>query len=285
VKQVKDYMASPVYVMERIEPIQRARNLMFKYDLGRIPVMDKGKLVGIVTKYDISNRLSQAAPEWRRRPIDLIPIHLVMTENPVTIYPEATLAQAAELMDENEVSGIPVEKDGQMVGMVSSRDLLKFFSEQQDFKAKVGDLMSEGIISVHRHNTVTHVIDEMNLQGVGRAVVYEDNRTPVGIITRSGLTFSKMMGPSDELEAKEIKMTRKESPAGRKQYRYIKMVPLVAEDIMTSPISTVGIDTRAVEAAKGMVERHIAGMPVTRDGDMVGYFSTSEVTKEIARWR
>jgi len=285
VKQVKDYMASPVYVMERIEPIQRARNLMFKYDLGRIPVMDKGKLVGIVTKYDISNRLAQAAPEWRRRPIDLIPIHLVMTENPVTIYPEATLAQAAELMDENEVSGIPVEKDGQLAGMISSRDLLKFFSEQQDFKAKVGDLMSDGILRVHRHHTVTHVIDEMNLQGVGRAVVYEDNRTPVGIITRSGLTFSKMMGPSDELEAKEIKMTRKESTAGKKQYRYIKMVPLVAEDIMTSPISTVGIDTRAVEAAKGMVEKHIAGMPVTRDGDLVGYFSTSEVAKEIAKWR
>lgn len=284
-KQVKDYMTSPVYVMERIEPIQRARNLMFKYDLGRIPVMDRGKLVGIVTKYDISNRLAQAAPEWRRRPIDLIPIHLVMTENPVTIYPEATLAQAAELMDENEVTGIPVEKDGQLAGMISSRDLLKFFSEQQDFKARVGDLMSEGIISVHRHNTVTHVIDEMNLQGVGRAVVYEDNRTPVGIITRSGLTFSKMMGPSDEMEAKEIKMTRKESTAGRKQYRYIKMVPLVAEDIMTSPISTIGIDTRAVEAAKGMVERHIAGMPVTRDGDLVGYFSTSEVAKEIAKWR
>jgi CBS domain-containing protein len=285
VKQVKDYMTSPVYVMERIEPIQRARNLMFKYDLGRIPVMDRGKLVGIVTKYDISNRLAQAAPEWRRRPIDLIPIHLVMTENPVTIYPEATLAQAAELMDENEITGIPVEKDGQLAGMISSRDLLKFFSEQQDFKARVGDLMSEGIISVHRHNTVTHVIDEMNLQGVGRAVVYEDNMTPVGIITRSGLTFSKMMGPSDELEAKEIKMTRKESPAGRKQYRYIKMVPLVAEDIMTSPISTVGIDTRAVEAAKSMVEKHIAGMPVTREGDMVGYFSTSEVAKEIAKWR
>jgi len=285
VKQVKDYMASPVYVMERIEPIQRARNLMFKYDLGRIPVMDKGKLVGIVTKYDISNRLAQAAPEWRRRPIDLIPIHLVMTENPVTIYPEATLAQAAELMDENGVSGIPVEKDGQLAGIISSRDLLKFFSEQQDFKAKVGDLMSEGIIRVHRHNTVTHVIDEMNLQGVGRAVVYEDNRTPVGIITRSGLTFSKMMGPSDEQEAKEIKMTRKESTAGKKQYRYIKMVPLVAEDIMTSPISTLGIDTRAVEAAKSMVEKHIAGMPVTRDGDLVGYFSTSEVAKEIAKWR
>ena len=54
---------------------------------------------------------------------------------------------------------------------------------------------------------------------------------------------------------------------------------------MTSPISTVGIDTRAVEAAKGMVERHIAGMPVTRDGDPGGYSSTSEVAKEIAKWR
>ena len=194
-------MASPVYVMERIEPIQRARNLMFKYDLGRIPVIDKGKLVGRVTKYDISNRLSQAAPEWRRRPIYFIPIHLVMTENPVTIYPEATLAQRQSSWMRTRSRGFQGEgwSDG---GYGLLQGSPQFFSKQQDFKAKVGDLMSEGILSVHRHNTVTHVIDEMNLQGVGRAVVYEDNRTPVGIITRSGLNFSKMMGPSDELEAK-----------------------------------------------------------------------------------
>jgi CBS domain-containing protein len=283
IKKVKDYMRSPVYVIERNEPIQRARNLMFKYDVGRLPVMDGDKLVGIVTKYDITNRLCQAAPEWRRRPIDMVPIHLVMTENPVTIYPDATMPQAAVLMLDNEVSGLPVEREGEIIGMISSRDMQKYFSEQ-DVKAKVGDLMSTDIVNVHRHHTIAHVLEQMNLQGVGRVLVYEDNKTLVGIITRSGLTFSNMMGPKDEMETKDIKMTRKDSTAGRKQYRYIKEMPLVAEDIMNSPIISINAEMKAVDAAKSMVEKHIVGMPVLEDGNIVGFFSTDEIVAEIGRW-
>jgi CBS domain-containing protein len=189
---VKNYMRSPVYIIERNEPIQRARNLMFKYDIGRLPVMDDGRLTGIVTKYDITNRLLQAAPEWRRRPIDNIPIQLVMTENPITIYPEATMPQAAVLMEENEISGLPVERDGEIVGMISSRDMIRYFVDQNP-QARVGDLMSQGLVSVHRHHTIAHVIEQMNMEGVGRVLVYEDNMTPVGIITRSGLTFAGIM--------------------------------------------------------------------------------------------
>jgi CBS domain-containing protein len=282
-KKVKDYMKSPVYGIERNEPIQRARNLMFKYDVGRLPVMDGGKLIGIVTKYDITNRLCQAAPEWRRRPIDMVPIHLVMTENPVTIYPDATMTQAAVLMLDNEVSGLPVERDGTIVGMITSRDIQRYFSEQ-DIKARVGDLMTKDLVNVHRHHTIAHVLEQMNMQGVGRVLVYEDNKTPVGIITRSALTFSNMMGPKDEMETKDIKMTRKDSAAGRKQYRYIKEMPLVAEDIMNSPIITIGAETKAVDAAKIMVEKHVCGMPVLENGEIVGFFSTDEIVAEIGRW-
>ncbi|MDD1757953.1 MAG: CBS domain-containing protein [Methanotrichaceae archaeon] len=282
-KKVKDFMSSPVYIIERNEPIQRARNLMFKYGIGRLPVLEKGDLVGIVTKYDITNRLIQAAPEWRRRPIDRIPIQIVMTENPITIFADATIPQAAQIMVENGISGLPVERDRDIIGMITSRDLVKFFSEQE-LKARVGDLMSKEMITVHRHHTISHILDEMNLQGVGRALVYEDNNTPVGIITRSGLTFSQMMGPKDEMELKNIKMTRKESPAGRKQYRYIRQLPLVAEDIMTSPIRTINPDIRAVDAAKILVENHLMGMPVLEKNDMAGYFSANEIVAEIARW-
>ncbi|MDD1752919.1 MAG: CBS domain-containing protein [Methanotrichaceae archaeon] len=282
-KKVKDFMSSPVYIIERNEPIQRARNLMFKYGIGRLPVLEKGDLVGIVTKYDISNRLIQAAPEWRRRPIDRIPIQIVMTENPITIFGDATIPQAAQIMVENGISGLPVERDRAVIGMITSRDLVKFFSVQE-LKARVGDLMSKELITVHRHHTISHIIDEMNLQGVGRALVYEDNETPVGIITRSGLTFSQMMGPKDEMELKNIKMTRKESAAGRKQYRYIRQLPLVAEDIMTSPIRTVNPDIRAVDAAKILVENHLMGMPVLEKNDVAGYFSANEIVAEIARW-
>jgi predicted transcriptional regulator len=283
-KKVKDYMSAPIYVIEQNEPIQRARNLLFKYSIGRLPVLDQDKLVGIVTKYDISNRLNQAAPEWRRRPIDKVPIKLVMTENPITIFPDATMAQAAELMLDNEISGLPVERDGEITGMITSRDMLKYFSEQ-DVKATVGDMMNKIVLSVHRHHTIGHVLDEMNVQGVSRALVYEDNMTPVGIVTRSGLTFSEMMGPKDEMQTKNVKMTRKESPAGRKQYRYVRQMPLVAEDIMTTPVMTINADMKAVDATKMLVEKHIIGMPVMEKNDVVGYFSADEIIEEIGRWK
>ena len=283
-KKVKDYMSAPIYVIEQNEPIQRARNLMFKYSIGRLPVLDQDKLVGIVTKYDISNRLNQAAPEWRRRPIDKVPIKLVMTENPITIFPDATMAQAAELMLDNEISGLPVDRDSEITGMITSRDMLKYFSEQ-DVKATVGDMMNKIVLSVHRHHTIGHVLDEMNVQGVSRALVYEDNMTPVGIVTRSGLTFSEMMGPKDEMQTKNVKMTRKESPAGRKQYRYVRQMPLVAEDIMTTPVMTINADMKAVDATKMLVEKHIIGMPVMEKNDVVGYFSADELVAEIGKWK
>jgi CBS domain-containing protein len=283
-KKVKEYMNAPVYVVERNEPIQRARNLMFKYGIGRLPVLDNGKLVGIVTKYDITNRLNQAAPEWRRRPIDKVPIQVVMTEKPITIFPDATMAQAAELMLENDISGLPVEREGEILGMITSRDMVRYFADQ-DVKATVGDMMNKNVLSVHRHHTIGHVLDEMNEQGTSRALVYEDNTTPVGIITRSGLTFSEIMGPKDEMETKNVKMTRKESTAGRKQYRYVRQMPFVAEDIMTSPIITISAEAKAVETAKMLAEKGIIGMPVIEKDDVVGYFSADEIIAEIGRWK
>jgi len=284
IKKVKDYMSTPVNVIERNEPIQRARNLMFKYSIGRLPVMDSGNLVGIVTKYDITNRISQAAPEWRRRPIDKVPIQVVMTENPITIFPDATMPQAAELMIENDISGLPVEKDGQVVGMITSRDMIRYFSDQ-DVSSTVEDLMSKNILTVHRHHTIDHILDEMNVQGISRALVYEDSKAPVGIVTRSSLTFSPIMGPKDEMETKNIKMTRKESTAGRKQNRYIKEMPFVAEDVMTSPVYSLTPEIKAVQASKILAEKHIIGMPVIKDDEVVGYFSADEIIAEIGRWK
>ncbi len=280
--KVKDYMTAPVYVIEKNEPIQRARNLMLKHDISRLPVMVDGKLAGIVTKYDISNRLDQAAPEWRRRPIDMIPIHLVMTENPITIYPDATIDQAAELLVENEFDGLPVERNGSVIGIITARDIVRYFSKL-DLDLQVKDLMAEGLVTVHRHHTISHVIEQMNIHGVSRVLVYEDNQSPVGLITQSNLVFAGTENKMDQARMKSIKMTRKESPAGRKQYRYIKEVPLVAEDIMSYPIIATRSDARAVDEAKVLVEKSICGLPVIEEGKMVGFFSNREIIAEMAR--
>lgn len=145
--------------------------------------------------------------------------------------------------------------------------------------------MSKNILAVHRHHTIGHILDEMNVQGISRALVYEDSKAPVGIVTRSSLTFSPIMGPKDEMETKSIKMTRKESTAGRKQNRYIREMPFVAEDVMTSPVYSLTPEIKAVQASKILAEKHIIGMPVIKDDEVVGYFSADEIIAEIGRWK
>lgn len=282
-KKVKDYMQSPVYVVDKEEPVQRARNLMLKHGISRLLVMDEGKLAGVVTNHDISNRLSQTAPEWRRRPISMIPIKLVMTDRPITIYPDANLQQAAEIMEENDIDGLPVERNGEVEGIITSRDLIAYFAEQ-DTESKVGDLMSENLVSVHRHHTIDHVLEEMSEHGVDRVVVSEDNKTPVGVITHTNLAISGLSDFRDEVKTKNIKMARKESAAGRKSYRYVKEVPLVAEDIMSYPIIYTQSDLKATEAAKILLEKDICGLPVVDGDEIVGFFSTREIVSAVGGW-
>lgn len=282
--KVKDYMQSPVYVIDKEEPVQRARNLMLKHYISRLLVMDGDKLAGIVTKHDISHRLGQAAPEWRRRPISKVPVRLVMTERPITIYPGATVEQAAEIMEENGIDGLPVERaEGEIVGIITSRDLITYFVERKP-DSNVGDLMSQGVVSVHRHHTLDHVLEEMVENGVDRVVVCEDNTTPVGVITHTNLAISGVSDAKDELKGKSIKMTRKESTAGRKEYRYVKEVPLVAEDVMSYPIIFTNPEVGAVDAAQILLDKEICGLPVVNEERVVGFFSTREIVSEVARW-
>src|SRR4030065_2541035 len=97
----------------------------------------------------------------------------------------------------------------------------------------------EPALTVHRHHTISHIIHELQENSTDRAIVFEDNDKPVGIITNSNLTFTEMKDKTGGLPQKVIKMTRKDSSAGRKQNRYVDEVHVGAEDIMSSPIVNV----------------------------------------------
>lgn len=278
--KIKDIMSSPVYVVSPDENVARARNLMLRHKIGRLVLVEDNKPVGIVTKKDISRRLDQAEPQWRRRPIDNIPIRMVMTESLITIFPDATVEQLAELMSENNIGGLPVvNASNQVIGIVTKWDLIKYFSKLEN-DLQVKDLNIEPAVLVNRHHTISHILYELQANQTDRAVVLEDNDKPVGIITSSNLTFAEMRGKTGDLPGKEIKMTRKESSAGRKQYRYIKDVPLVAEDIMTSPIITIRHEDSATEAAMLMISEKINGLPVVGNG-VLGILTGDNIIRSI----
>jgi CBS domain-containing protein len=266
--KIREIMSSPVYVISPDETVARARNLMLRHKIGRLVLIENNKPVGIVTKKDISRRLNQAEPQWRRRPIDSIPIRQVMTGGLITIYPDATPKHLAELMVENNIGGLPVVNNkNEVIGIVTKWDMIRYFSELP-LEIKVKDMKIEPAITIHRHHTISHIIYELDANSSDRAVVLEDNDKPVGIITSSNLAFTEMKGKTGDLPHKEIKMTRKESYAGKKQNRYIREVPLVAEDIMSYPLISVNIEDPAIYAAGIMVKERINGVPVIGNGVM-----------------
>ena len=279
--KVADIMSSPVYVMNADEPVSHARNLMLRHRISTLLVLNEGKMVGIVTKSDISNRLAQAEPLWRRRPIDQIPIKLLMTDSVISIYPEASISQATALMLENGVHNIPVIKNG-ITGIVTRTDIVRYIAENsEEIKTKIPRLMTEDIVSVHRHHTINHVVDEMNKNEIERVIVKDDTGKAVGIISRKSLALSLLTDIQGDLSTKSIKMTRRSSPAGQKTYRYVKEVPIIAEDIMVSPIVAIDIKETVSEAAKKMMEEGVTALPVSDGEDIVGILSRTDIMKAI----
>ncbi|WMW23852.1 CBS domain-containing protein [Methanolobus sediminis] len=276
---VKDIMSSPVYTIAPEETVAHARKLMLKHKISTLVVAEKEEMVGIVTKTDLGKRLAQAEPMWRRRPIDKIPVSMVMHENPITIYPGATPAQACELMIENGINSLAVV-NREVLGIVTGTDIMKYYSEQ-DIKTKVSEVIEDDVVFVHRHHTINHVINEMEENQTNFVIVNDDAEEAVGMITTASIAFNLMSDNEGNLPSKNIKMTRRSTPAGVKEYRYVKEVPLVAEDIMTELPHIMDSNNKATNAAKMMLTEHTIALPVSNGGNIVGLISRRDIIKAV----
>lgn len=122
---VKDVMSSPVVTVEESAPANKIAELMDKNDLGCIVVTGKGgKPLGIITERDLVTRvLSKNA-----RP-DSAKAKEVMTSPLITIEPEETISEAARRMSRLNVRRLGVVYKGNLIGVVSSKDVLGVMPE------------------------------------------------------------------------------------------------------------------------------------------------------------
>ena len=123
---------NPVTVTPR-NAIRTAVNLMREVGCRRLPVVDRGRLVGIITDRDLrraANSPIVVREQWYDNFIlDHIEVGSCMTPNPLTIEPSATIAEAARTMRDHKIGGLPVVIDGQLTGIITETDLLDFLIE------------------------------------------------------------------------------------------------------------------------------------------------------------
>ncbi|MGB9675945.1 MAG: cyclic nucleotide-binding/CBS domain-containing protein [Candidatus Bathyarchaeales archaeon] len=122
---VKDVMSSPVVTIEENAPVNKVAELMDKHGLGCIIITSKdGKPLGIITERDLVGRVlaKNAKP-------DSVKANEVMTSPLITIEPDATISEAARRMSRLNIRRLGVIYKGQLIGLLSSKDILSVMPE------------------------------------------------------------------------------------------------------------------------------------------------------------
>ena len=123
---VRDIMTTNVVTIPSNTLMVEARKTMAFHRIGRLPVVDKGKLVGIVAKDLLERSGPSQATSLARYELDYILAKLtvkeIMRTKVVTITPDATVEQAVAIAQSNQVGCLPVEENGRVVGIVTTND-------------------------------------------------------------------------------------------------------------------------------------------------------------------
>jgi CBS domain-containing protein len=118
--KVRQLMTSNPTVVKPDDMVSQAATLMKQEDCGSLPVVQNGRLVGIVTDRDIVIRAVAAGKDAKSTPVSA-----VMTADPATLSPDASDDEAEKLMAERQVRRLPVVEDGRLVGIIVTAQLAR----------------------------------------------------------------------------------------------------------------------------------------------------------------
>jgi acetoin utilization protein AcuB len=117
---VRNWMSKNPVVVTPGQTVADALALMEARGFRRVPVVENARLVGIFTDRDAKEHKGFEQQ---------VPIRTAMTENPVTIAPNSTVEEAARIMLDRKIDGLPVVRGDDLVGIITTSDVLRAFRE------------------------------------------------------------------------------------------------------------------------------------------------------------
>lgn len=131
---VKDLMTRDVITISPKTSLAEAHHLMKSYGIRRLPVVEQGELIGIVTRGDIRGAEPSEATTLSIWEINYLlartTVSDIMTPRPLTIQQSATVSEAARLMLDKKISGLPVlDMAGNIIGILTESDIFRMIAQ------------------------------------------------------------------------------------------------------------------------------------------------------------
>ena len=126
---VKEWMTSQPVTAGPEMSLPDALLLMRERAIRRLPIVEKGKLIGIVTHGDL-----RGAQPSQATSLSIFELHYlvgriclreIMTPHPITVTPVTSIREAADIMLQRKISGLPVMDNNQLVGIITESDIFR----------------------------------------------------------------------------------------------------------------------------------------------------------------
>jgi len=147
--RVRDIMTENPLTVDSETSIVDAKKIMKENNIRRLPVVDKGKLVGMVTQRMILEASPSPATSLSIHElhylISKMKVKEIMVKNPITLSPDTTFEEALLLGQEKRIGAFPVVDKEKLVGITTESDLVRFIASIWGAKEKASTIIVEGI--------------------------------------------------------------------------------------------------------------------------------------------
>lgn len=133
---IGEYMSLNPITVEQECSLEKAASMMKKYGIRRFPVVEGGKLIGVVTDRDIRSAAPSQVATFKEKEKELTPelhdmlkeitVRDIMSKDVITVQPNRSIITAASIMLKEAISGLPVvDSRGSVIGIVTVKDVFK----------------------------------------------------------------------------------------------------------------------------------------------------------------
>lgn len=150
--RVEELMTSKVFTVSQHDMIDRVFFLIHYEKVRHLPVVEKGKVIGIVSDRDMYKALGPKSnsnaiqTNNTSAELNVVPkkVMNIMRRGVITVEPDALASEAAGIMADNKIGALPVVKDKKLVGILSATDILRVFSKLEHAREEREKRIAEG---------------------------------------------------------------------------------------------------------------------------------------------
>ena len=284
-------ISRPLISIDEHKTLLDVRDIILKFNIRRVAVSSKEKIIGIVTEKDLFNFLYVNSSD--RKLLSEIPVKDLLKDRNelILVQKDASVQFCAKSMLNNYISSLFVSNsEGQIKEIITKTDLVEIFAYHCYGYFAVKECMTSKVITAAPDDSIKFIYTLMHTNRISRIVIVKDD-FPIGIVTsKDFLPASLFYGinfVSDKIPSESSTMSKDKNLSKDKNSKFmiydIKSF-LMSSDIMTAKPLLMDEGDDVAESARIMIRHRISGLPVINRGmTLSGIVTKTDILKSIVK--